>query len=339
MEAKDSIVGLVLTGGGAKGAYQVGALRYLAEVDFFPDIIAGTSIGALNGAVLASHRSFEQATQQLDCLWDQLGRAEILSPNPTAGLHLLSYVTQTAVPTFGHWAQEFLCAAEVLPHHTTLFNPEPIERLLQESVNATALRQGIELWVTVFPSLRIPGLKYDLLMVLVDLLRAQLGTNAHWLRIQDCSDDETIYDLLLASAAIPFCFPQRTINGQAYVDGGLADNVPLKSLEARGCTHAIVIHLENGSTWNRHDFPHQTVVEIRPEQRINQSTTPILGSFSDLLNFSAARIAELKQRGYEDAKRCMQPILETFTTIHDQRNIHHSLSQSTEMLLNDAPLL
>lgn len=56
-EAKIKI-GLVLAGGDAKGAYQSGLVKYLAEIDFAPLMIAGTSIGALNGAILASGTSF-----------------------------------------------------------------------------------------------------------------------------------------------------------------------------------------------------------------------------------------------------------------------------------------
>ena len=44
--------GLVLAGGGAKGAYRVGALKYIAELGIVPQIIAGISIGALNSAIL-----------------------------------------------------------------------------------------------------------------------------------------------------------------------------------------------------------------------------------------------------------------------------------------------
>lgn len=50
MKSANLQLGLVLTGGGAKGAYQVGALQYIAELGLEPQIIAGTSIGALNGA-------------------------------------------------------------------------------------------------------------------------------------------------------------------------------------------------------------------------------------------------------------------------------------------------
>jgi NTE family protein len=210
--------------------------------------------------------------------------------------------------------------------------------LLKEKIALSELRRGIELWVAVFPSLNIPGFDYDWLNAAIDWFRAQTGTQAHWLCVQDCQDDETLHNLLLASAAIPLAFPQRQVNGQHYVDGGLADNIPLGALAARGCTHAIVIHLSNGEVWNRHDFPNQTIIEIRPKQPINQSDTPIIGSISSLLDFSSERINELKQRGYEDAKRCLESIIQTFQVVREQRQIHNSLMDSTRQLVNDLPL-
>ncbi|GAB4371216.1 MAG: patatin-like phospholipase family protein [Elainellaceae cyanobacterium] len=330
--------GLVLTGGGAKGAYHVGALQYLAELGFSPHIIAGTSIGALNGAVLASQQPFDQAVLRLSELWEQLGQANILRPNSGAVLPVLSYVAQTLVPTFSTWIMDFLVKQQLLKGHTVIFDPEPIERLLKETIDLKELQNGTELWVTVFPSFHIPGLNYDWLIGLIDLLRAQTGTSAHWLRAQDCKDEETLHSLLLASAAIPLAFPKRTVNGQHYVDGGLADNVPLGALAKQGCTHAIVIHLQNGATWSRHDFPQQTVVEIRPEQPIGKFDTPIVDDISTLLDFSPDRITDLKQRGYEDARRCMEPIIHTFRAVSDSRRQQASLVESTQKLLSDPPL-
>lgn len=181
----------------------------------------------------------------------------------------------------------------------------------------------------------MPGLGYDWL---VDFVRARTGTDAHWLCLQDCTDDETVYNLLLASAALPLAFPSRKVNGQSYVDGGLADNVPLRALAKRGCKNVIVIHLRNGAVWNRHDFPEQTVIEIRPEERIEKFDTLIIGKIDSYLDFSSERIAELKKRGYEDAKRCLNPIMEAFITVKDQRHSHNMLVNSTQRLLNDSPL-
>ena len=224
---------------------------------------------------------------------------------------------------------DFLIFEGLLKDRTAIFDPAPIEQLLRESVNPTALRYGIELWVTVFPSLKIPGLGYDWL---IDFVRAKTGTDAHWLCVQDFASEDTLYNLLLASAALPLAFPSREINGKFYVDGGLADNVPLRSLAARGCTHAIIIHLQNGSVWSSHDFP-QTIIEIRPEQPINKSDTPLIGLVDSWLNFSAERIAQLKQRGYEDARRCLEPILLSFRTVREQRLAHNSMVDSTTLLV------
>lgn len=338
MTSSQPLIGLVLAGGGAKGAYHAGALSYLAEIGLQPQIIAGTSIGALNGAVLAANGAFPQSVVRLNQLWEQLGQAKILRPNTNAAFQVLNYAAQLCVPTFKEWTSHFLVQAGLLKKDFVVFDPEPIEHFLRQAVSLAELKQGTELWVAAFPSMQIPGLKYDALMVLMDLFRAHTGTRAHWLCAQDCNDEELLYEMLLASAAIPLMFPTRAVNGQTYVDGGLADNVPLGALAAQGCTHAIVIHLDNGSVWNRHDFPNQTVIEIRPINRIHKSDTPLLGGVSAILDFSPARIAELKDQGYKDARRCLEPIIQTFQVVQSQRHAHQRVTESTQRLLNDAPL-
>ena len=319
---KQAQFGIVLAGGGAKGAYQVGAVSYLAELGIEPQIIAGTSIGALNGGVLASNGSFKQAARRLAQVWDKLGTIGIIRSR------LRSSLTEADIPTL----QQRLVNLQAQLELQALFDPEPIEEVLKEAIDLDALRNGTEFWVTVFPTLKL-----WIGSTLVDVVRARTGTNAHWLCAQDCPDEE-IYNLLLASAAIPIAFPCRNINGQGFVDGGLADNVPLKPLAARGCTHAIVIHLGNGAAWSRHSFPGQTVIEIRPEKPIQKSNTPVVGLAEAFFDFSTQRIAELKQRGYNDAKCCMEPVIHTFISVKEQRRSHHRLLDSTQMLLDDLPL-
>ncbi|RCJ14712.1 hypothetical protein A6S26_11160 [Nostoc sp. ATCC 43529] len=302
MKSTNPEFGLVLVGGGAKGAYQAGAVKFIAELGLQPNIIAGTSIGALNGAVLSCYGSFYNAAISLYQLWDDLARANIL-----------------------RWNKD--------PH--PFFDPEPIEQMLREAVNAEKLRRGIELWVTVFPSVNIPGLKSSLL---INVARVFCGVNAEWFCVRDFPDDETIYKSLLASAAIPLAFPCQNINGQSYVDGGLKDNIPVGALVQRGCKKVIVIHLGYGTPWSRHDFPEQTVIEIRPEQPINKSDTPVIGPVNSLLDFSINRIHELKKRGYEDAKSCLTPLIQTCKSMRDLRDSHNNLIDSTNRLIDDLPL-
>ena len=61
----DKKIGLVLSGGGGRGAYEIGVLRYLHEKSIYPGIVAGTSVGAINGAAIASGMSLAE----IENLW------------------------------------------------------------------------------------------------------------------------------------------------------------------------------------------------------------------------------------------------------------------------------
>ncbi|NMG21810.1 patatin-like phospholipase family protein [Brasilonema bromeliae] len=65
MTTKPYRVGLVLSGGGARGAYHVGVIKYLADMNISIDAVAGASIGALNGAVVAAAPNLQEASTRL----------------------------------------------------------------------------------------------------------------------------------------------------------------------------------------------------------------------------------------------------------------------------------
>lgn len=338
MLSYNSKIGLVLAGGGAKGAYQAGALRYLAEQGFSPDVIAGTSIGALNGAVLSSYRPFPLAVDKLNELWAQLGHAKILRPHRGTVLRTANFVAGTVVPTLDEWVMDLFTKAGLLKEADAIFDIEPIEHLMQASVHIKQLQQGIELWVATFPSLLGPVTLKDIWIDgLIDVIRSKLGTEAHWFCVQDFDNDEDVYNLLLASAAIPLAFPKREINDQYYVDGGLADNIPFGAIAKRGCTHALVIHLNNGEIWNRDDFTDQIIIEIRP-RRSMQSNIPIVGFVESLLDFSLEHIEELKENGYQDAKHCIEEIGLFWNILNNHKRAESELTLSTLELLNDKSL-
>src|SRR3954447_9374502 len=91
-------VAFVLSGGAGLGAIQVGMLQALAERDVHPDLIVGTSVGALNGAFLAGHGTTPQSVEQLACVWRAVRRRSVFGVGPVgvlAGIagrrgHLLS---------------------------------------------------------------------------------------------------------------------------------------------------------------------------------------------------------------------------------------------------------
>jgi NTE family protein len=77
MLSEDPKRALVLSGGGGRGAYHVGVLRFLEEHEWYPDVVVGTSIGAVNGAALASGHN----ANSLWALWRQLRTKDVQKPN------------------------------------------------------------------------------------------------------------------------------------------------------------------------------------------------------------------------------------------------------------------
>ncbi|AFZ58003.1 patatin-like phospholipase family protein [Anabaena cylindrica FACHB-243] len=162
-------------------------------------------------------------------------------------------------------------------------------------------------------------------------IASNLGQSAEYIHVQSAKTDEEIYQTLLASAAIPLAFKSRKVDGKDDVDGWLGDNVPLQALANRGCTHAIVIHLGNGEVWNRHDFPNQTIIEIRPTEDIG-------GNLRELLDFSPQRIQLLQKRGYQDAKPIIDPILQTLMIERSRQESFARLQETSQRLRDDPPI-
>ena len=308
---KKNKIGLVLAGGGAKGAYQSGVVKYLAEIDFSPHIIAGTSIGALNGAILASNTSFKQSGDRLWQLWKELGEANIIN------WQLVKYPLQSL-------AQYLLLSEE----DASFCDPNPLDQFLRYAIKPQQLRAGIELWVAAFPSAHnfLPSTHKagQIVPTIGNVFTSFCGQSAEYIHVQSAETDEEIYQILLASAAIPLAFKSRKIDGKHYVDGWLGDNVPLQALANRGCTHAIVIHLGNGELWNRHEFPNQTIIEIRP--------TEDMGGLNKLLDFSPERIQLLQKWGYQDAKRILEPILQTLIIERSRQESFARLQETSKRL-------
>ncbi|MBO4349719.1 MAG: patatin-like phospholipase family protein [Proteobacteria bacterium] len=116
---------------------------------------------------------------------------------------------------------------------------------------------------------------------------------ADYIKLNDLKDTE-IKHYLLATSAIPVVFQKESINGNAYYDGGLTDNVPLRPLLDEGCTHAIIVSLDNRNKNDYSGYDIKTVL-IRPSCN--------LGSFvKGTLDFTSKRAQIRIQLGYEDCK-------------------------------------
>jgi NTE family protein len=301
-------VALVLAGGGARGAYQAGVVRYLADVGTPVTAIAGASIGAINGAVLAGAPSLADGARRLRELWRQV--AEQTGEAPVAG-DPADPVTRLAN----------------LPHHLRgpMLRRGFLDQLVTDHVEVAALRNGIPTLVSVFPSIdpylgstfpafvdrklhgpmRARGLR---LGWAVDCVRGYvLRQRSEWIRINELAPD-AVHHAVLASAALPILLPPRAVGGRAYRDGGLggrfADNVPVGALcDVVGCDRVVIVHLEPLPLVNPNEYPGLDIIEVMPSRSLG--TSGPAGWLSSLLDLAPSRVAELDELGYADARQLL----------------------------------
>lgn len=316
----DMKVGLVLSGGGAKGAYHVGVVKALYEVGARVDAVAGASIGALNGAILAAAPSLQEGAVRLETLWMDLASTSPLKLNFPAYLKLLaaSGLQLAGVDVFSKIVQNVQhITGGVIPAGISNFlgglsdgalSDTPLQNHLNCYLDLESLNNGLPLFVSVF--------KHD--HALRDLLRCSIAE----LGITDTAASEFIHiqslpqlkqkETLLASAAIPLLFSPKQVNDNLYSDGGLGGwqkmqgNTPITPLLDAGCNMVIVTHLSDGSLWSRADFPNATILEIRPQSNISRE-----GIVPDILGFSAEKIPSWIEQGYEDTLHCVGRVMKS----------------------------
>ena len=323
MDEKVERLGLVLSGGGARGAYEVGVARYLADQHISPDVYSGASIGSLNAAFLASAKTIQDGSRHLLDIWQSIEKEKIIMPNNKDFVFGLFYsmlrrssrnspeiarIKTAYFETVERYfnSGKYLNFIETSPfpdfRNNSVFDNAPLRTLIEEEIGLPNLDKAKPLWISLFPT---DGIMQDL----VSLGLAETGIidskDSHYLLMQQLPKEERI-NALLASAAIPLLFESQTIQGREYVDGGLGNwmegtgNTPITPILQTGCEWCIVVHLVNGSTWDRNKYQNCTIIEVRPEKDIHPE-----GQIKSLLHFEPDRIGQWIEQGYEDAQRCI----------------------------------
>lgn len=208
LEHIPSQIVLILQGGGALGAFECGVVRALEEKSIYPDIVAGVSIGAFNGAIIAANP--KHATKALEAFWNDLAIYALDVPDERIRRLLSSWQTLLfGVPAFFRprwWMPGF--GLEELPNSWTHFyDPSPVKELLARYVDFSFLKASP-----------------------VRLLISAVNVDTAVLEVFDSYVDELTPDHILASGSLPPGFPWTTINGKHYWDGGIISNSPLESV-------------------------------------------------------------------------------------------------------------
>ncbi|WP_350978341.1 patatin-like phospholipase family protein [Shewanella sp. AC34-MNA-CIBAN-0136] len=327
-------VGLVLSGGGAKGAYQVGVLKALKELKIDIHAISGASIGALNGAILASADTLDDGIANLEEIWQYLADNSPLEMK----FYVYPYLLASAGIRFNPVFAGLLAA---LPKATRHFFPEQdclqpsilsnqqLKKLLDKYLCLDKLSTGLPFYVSVFKS-------RGLLMDFGGILGAEFGItenpDSEYYHLQSLPLEQQ-HKMLMASAAIPILFSNHEIDDAVYTDGGQGTwskqhgNTPIQPLIDAGCNMVIVTHLNDGSLWSRHDFPDTTILEIRPQTSLgrDKGTT---GALKDILGFNSEKINSWMEQGYVDAKACVIKVLELSQSRHNLKSSKQLLIES-----------
>lgn len=233
------MLGLVLEGGGARGAFQIGAFQALNEKGFRFDGVAGTSIGAINGALLAQG-DFELAL----AWWRRLNVNMLFDTHDERLDRLLSLEFDRDTLSY------IATAARELVEKRGL-DTAPIRRLLNLVINE--------------PKLRAMNTDFGIVTVnLTDLKHAEL--------FKEDIPRGKLVDYLMASANLPV-FRLEPLDGKVFIDGGFYDNCPLNMLARRGYTHLVAVRTLSLGRSRKFEYPQVQVLTIQPAEPLG----PVLG--------------------------------------------------------------
>ena len=225
-------VGLVLTGGGARSAYQVGVLLALTELlprarNPFP-VIVGTSAGAVASSVLAAEaHHWRRAVAGLESVWANFRTGQVFHVSPA---HMLRSGT--------HWLLALLSGGLVLSPPKALLDNSPLRQLLGTRVDCASIHrsiarghlQGFALCATSYATGQSVAF-FDGRESIPEWTRSQ--------RIGRRTD--LTLDHLMASAAIPLLFPPMCIGREYFGDGAMRQLNPLSPAIHLGADRLLII--------------------------------------------------------------------------------------------------
>lgn len=224
---------LVLTGGGARAAYQVGVLKAVRELlpkstpNPFP-ILAGTSAGAVNAAVLATHaRNFAVGVEGLLEVWQNFHAGQVYRTDPAG-------IARTALSWLGSLAFGWLTHRS--PH--SLLDNSPLRRLLEHYVNLLRIDDAIAHQALRAISITCSGYNSG---ESVSFFQGRADLEP-WRRSQRVGSHVKIeIDHLMASSAIPFIFPAVKLHREYFGDGSMRQLAPISPAIHLGAERILVI--------------------------------------------------------------------------------------------------
>ena len=224
--------GLILDGGGARGAYQIGAWKALVEAGVKVNAVAGTSVGALNGALICMGD-----VKQAEKIWSEMTFSRVMDVDDA-------------------WMERLFNEENTLGEVIS----EMKKRLSDGGIDITPLKNMIHEMVDE-KKIRGSGMEFCLLTFSISDMK-ELDLSIHDI------PEGLLEDFLLASAYL-IGFKNEKLHGRTYVDGGVINNVPTGSLVKRGYKNLIQIRIYGPGREPRVKLSEDTTMyEIAPRVKL-----------------------------------------------------------------------
>lgn len=226
---------IALEGGGAKGAYEVGVWKALDEAGVRYQAVAGTSVGALNGAMMAAGE-LEEAIR----LWENVTFSQVFDVDDVQMKKL--YDKELNGLDFKGLLKDVIGAVK-----DGGLDIEPLRRMMQTHIQEEKIRQSDVAFFFITYSLTD---------------KKEVEIDAHEL------ESGKLVDMLLASAYVPV-FQRKKLDGKDYVDGSVQNIVPIDALLKRGYRDIIMIRIYGVGIEKRTKIPADAnVITIAPTEKL-----------------------------------------------------------------------
>ncbi len=225
--------GLVLPGGGARGAFQVGVLKAIAEIlppgaaNPFP-VISGTSAGAINSVVLATRaRHFGVAVEALEHVWANFHCSQVYRAD-----------SLTMLKSSLHWMAAIVLGGNFVGTPRSMLDNAPLRALLSRKIRYPRLGKALDAgWVEAV-AITAAGYATARSTTFFQATPKHLD----WSRTRRAGERGLLnLDHLMASIAVPMIFPPVSIEGEYFGDGAMRQATPLSPAVHLGADRILVI--------------------------------------------------------------------------------------------------
>jgi NTE family protein len=224
--------GLVLEGGGSKGSYQIGACRALAEMGIEYKAVAGTSVGALNGAMVV-----QGDIDRAYALWHDINPYNVIK------------MTDEELEGFSESSSRV--------DSLNIFMKKLRKVVAERGLDTAPL---VELLESAIDERKIRNSEMDFGIVTVDL------TSRKALEIyKEDIPEGRLVDYILASASFP-AFRRAVIDGRVFIDGGFYNALPINLVKNKSCSDIIVLRTNSLGVKKRVDRSGLNITTIEPSE-------------------------------------------------------------------------